>query len=453
MPFPSNFTWGAAAAAYQIEGAWNEGGRGPSCWDTFSQTPGNIFDDHNGNLACDHYHRWREDVALMRQLGLKAYRMSLSWSRIMPDGVGAVNEEGLNFYDDLINGLLEAGIEPWVTLFHWDLPQALQDKGGFLNPEIPEWFAEYTTVVAKRLGDRVNHWMTINEPPVVIGMGYQQGVFAPGRKESHADCLLAAHNLLKAHGRGVQALRAHASGPQQIALAHTAREPIPATDSEADIEAARAKYFGCSERRLWNIAWWADPIVFGKYPEDGLENFAAELPKITDADMALISEPIDFHAYNCYSGEPVRAGPDGKAETIKNGWGIGNPRATLSWLNIAPEAIYWSTRWQTERYNLPMVISENGVCNTDWVHLDGKVHDPQRIDFMHRYLKAMERSIDDGSNVAGYFYWSILDNFEWAEGYKERFGLVHVDYTTQVRTPKDSFHWYKDVIARGGLPD
>ena len=451
MAFPQNFTWGTAAAAYQIEGAWNEGGRGPSVWDTFSQTPGKVFENHNGNEACDHYHRWPEDVALMQQLGVKAYRMSLSWSRILPDGTGAVNEEGLKFYDDLVDGLLAAGIEPWVTLFHWDLPQALQDRGGFINPDIAEWFGEYATVVAKRLGDRVSHWMTINEPQVVIELGHQQGVFAPGLKLGPADCLLAAHNLLRAHGRGVQALRAHCQGTQQISIALTDREPIPTSNSAADVAAAKATYFQNSATQRWKISWWADPVVLGKYPTNGLEAFAQDLPKITDEDLKLISQPIDYLSYNCYSGYPVKAGEDGQPVILPEGWGRGDPRASLPWLHIAPDAIYWATQWQSERYQLPLVISENGMSNTDWVHLDGKVHDPQRIDFLHRYLAAVERSISDGADVAGYFYWSILDNFEWAEGYKERFGLVHVDYATQKRTPKDSYYWYRDMIARGGL--
>ncbi|MCF3652258.1 GH1 family beta-glucosidase [Synoicihabitans lomoniglobus] len=450
MNFPNNFTWGAAAAAYQIEGAWNEDGRGPSVWDVFSQTPGRVFENHNGNVACDHYHRWREDVALMKELGIKAYRLSLSWSRIMPDGTGAINEAGLKFYDELIDGLLAAGIQPWVTLFHWDMPQALQEKGGFLNRDMADWFGAYATVVAKRLGDRVKHWMTINEPPVIVGLGYQEGVFAPGLKCTHQECLLAAHNLLRAHGSAVQALRAHCVGPQQISIAHTSREPIPATRADADVEAARARYFGCVEERMWNLAWWADPIAFGKYPEEGLKNFAGKLPKITDADMALISQPIDYLAYNCYSGFKVAANDAGKAVDVPNGHGIGNARGTLPWLSIAPDAIYWAARWQTERYNLPIVFSENGFCNTDFVQLDGKVHDPQRIDFVTRYLDAVSRAIADGADVGGYFYWSILDNFEWAEGYKDRFGLVHVDYETQVRTPKDSFYWYRDLIARNG---
>ena len=453
MTFPADFTWGAAAAAYQIEGAWNEDGRGPSVWDVFSQQAGRVFENHTGNVACDHYHRWREDIALMKRLGIKAYRLSLSWSRILPQGTGAVNEAGLKFYDDLVNGLLEAGIEPWITLFHWDLPQALQDRGGFSNPDIAEWFGEYATVVAKRFGDRVNHWMTINEPPVIIGLGHQDGIFAPGLKLSLAECLAAAHHLLRAHGRGVQALRAHCTGPQQISIAHTSREPIPASASAADIEAARARYFGCIADNMWNLGWWADPIVFGRYPADGLERWREHLPKITDADMALIAQPIDYLAYNCYSGYKVRAGADGAAEVITNGFGIGNPRGTLPWLSIAPDAIYWAARWQTERYQLPIVFSENGFCNTDFVHRDGQVHDPQRIEFLHHYLSAVGRAIGDGADVRGYFYWSILDNFEWAEGYKDRFGIVHVDYQTQVRTPKDSFFWYRDVIARNGLAD
>ena len=447
MSFPEDFTWGAAAAAYQIEGGWNAGGRGPSVWDTFSQTPGKVFENHTGNVACDHYHRWREDVELMRELGIGAYRLSLSWSRILPEGTGAVNETGLQFYSDLVDGLLEAGIQPWITLFHWDMPQALQGKGGFLNPDVADWFGHYATVVAQRLGDRVNHWMTINEPPVIVGLGYQEGVFAPGLKESFPNCLAAAHNLLKAHGRGVQALRANCQGPQQISIAHTAREPIPDTTSTADIDAARNRYFSCESERMWNLAWWADPIMFGHYPEEGLENFAQHLPKITDEDMATISEPIDYLAYNCYSGWKVRADENGKAEDVPEGWGAGNARGTLSWLNVAPEALYWAARWQTERYKLPIVFSENGFCNTDFVHLDGQVHDPQRIDFMQRYLRGLRDAMADGAPVAGYFYWSILDNFEWAEGYKDRFGLVHVNYQTQVRTPKDSFRWYRDLIA------
>ena len=450
MPFPKNFVWGAAAAAYQIEGAWDVDGRGPSVWDVFSQQPGKIFENHNGNVACDHYHRWREDIALMRELELKAYRLSLAWPRIQPDGTGKPNAKGLAFYDRLIDGLLEAGVTPWVTLYHWDLPHALQQRGGFLNRDMVEWFGDYAAIVAERLGDRVKNWMTFNEPPCVIGLGYHEGVFAPGLKLPFADCLLGAHHLLMAHGRAVQALRAGCTGKVKISIAHTGRERIPATDDKRDIEAARRDYFKSTDRGLWNLAWWADPVMFGKYPEDGVKAFGADMPRVTAAEMKLISQKTDFLSYNCYSGWKVRADAKGDAEKLPGGWGIGNPRGTLPWLNIAPMAPYWAARFQTERYGLPLVFSENGYCNTDFVHLDGKVHDPQRIDFIARYLGAIRRAIDDGVPVAGYFYWSILDNFEWAEGYKDRFGLVHVDYQTQRRTPKDSFYWYRDVIRNGG---
>ena len=451
MSFPKNFTWGAAAAAYQIEGAAAEDGRGPSVWDVFSHQPGKVFEGHTGDVACDHYHRWREDVALMKQLGLQAYRMSVAWPRIQPTGTGKPNAKGLAFYDKLIDELLAADITPWVTLFHWDLPQALQERGGFMNRDIVEWFGDYAEIVAAKLGDRVKHWMTFNEPPVILGLGYHEGMFAPGLKLSFGECLRGAHHLLMAHGRGVQALRAGCEGKVKISIAHTGRERIPATDSKRDIEAARRDYFASTDRGMWNLAWWADPIMFGKYPEEGLKAFEKDLPAITSADMKLISQKVDFLAYNCYSGWKIRADAKGNPEKVPGGgWGIGNPRGTLPWLNVAPMAPYWAARFQTERYGLPLVFSENGYCNTDFVHLDGAVHDPQRIDFMARYLGGIRQAIDDGVPVAGYFYWSILDNFEWMEGYKDRFGLVHVDYETQKRTPKDSYAWYRDVIRANG---
>ena len=450
MSFPKSFVWGAAAAAYQIEGAWNVDGRGPSVWDVFSHENGKIFENHNGDVACDHYRRSREDIALMRQIGLQAYRLSIAWPRIQPTGTGRPNAKGLAFYDRLIDGLLDAGITPWVTLFHWDLPQALQQRGGFLNRDLVEWFGDYTAIVADRLGDRVKHWMTFNEPPVIMGLGYHEGRFAPGLQLPFADCLLGAHHLLMAHGRGVQALRAGCRGKVKIAIAHTSRERLPVTESKRDIEAARRDYFACTERAMWNLSWWADPIVFGRYPAEGVKAFGADMPVVTAADLKLIAQKTDFIAYNCYTGWPVRADAQGNAERLPGGWGPGNPRGTLAWLDVAPQSLYWAARFQTERYGLPLVFSENGFCNTDFVHLDGKVHDPQRIDFLARYLAGVHRAVTEGVPVAGYFYWSILDNFEWAEGYKDRFGLVHVDYQTQKRTLKDSAHWYRDVIRTNG---
>jgi len=450
MPFPKNFVWGAATAAYQIEGAWNADGRGRSIWDVFSQQPGKVFDDHNGNVACDHYHRWPEDVALMAGLGLQAYRMSVSWPRIQPRGTGRPNAKGLSFYDRLIDALLAAGITPWVTLYHWDLPQALQERGGFGQRDFVEWFGDYAAIVAARLGDRVKHWMTFNEPPVILGLGHQEGKFAPGLRLPFADCLLGAHHLLMAHGRAVQALRAGCRGSVKISLAHTGRERIPATIAPRDIEAARRDYFASTERSMWNLAWWADPVIFGHYPADGVKAFGRAMPRVTSEDLQLIAQPIDFISYNCYTGLPVRADARGRLQKVPGGWGAGNPRGTLPWLEIAPDAAYWAARFQTERYGRPLVFSENGYCNTDFVHRDGRVHDPQRVDFLARYLGAIRRAVDEGVPVAGYFYWSLLDNFEWAEGYKDRFGLVHVDFQTQKRTPKDSYFWYRDFIRSRG---
>lgn len=450
MPFPKKFTWGAAAAAYQIEGAWAEDGRGPSIWDVFSQQPGKVFENHNGNTACDHYRRWKEDIALMKEVGVGAYRLSLSWPRIQPLGTGKVNAKGLDFYDRLIDGLLAENITPWVTLYHWDLPQALQERGGFLNRDLVEWFGDYAAIVADKLGDRVRHWMTFNEPPVIMGLGYQDGLFAPGLKLTFKECLLGAHHLLMAHGRAVQSLRAGCTQKVKIGIAHTSRERIPASASARDVEAARRDYFECTKKGMWNLAWWADPIVFGKYPEEGVKQFEAEMPKVTPSDLKLISQKTDFIGYNCYSGWLVRSDAKGNPERVESGFRVGNARGTLPWLEVAPQAPYWAARFQTERYKLPFVFTENGYCNTDFVHLDGKVHDPQRIDFMTRYLREIRRATEEGVPVEGYFYWSILDNFEWAEGYKDRFGLVHVDYQTQKRTPKDSFYWYRDLIKQNG---
>jgi beta-glucosidase len=450
MSFPKNFTWGVAAAAYQIEGAWNVDGRAPSIWDDFTHQPGRIFEGHTGDVACDHYHRWKEDADLMQALGTKAYRLSLSWPRIQPQGTGKANAKGLVFYDRLIDGLLARGITPWVTLYHWDLPSALQRRGGFLNRDLVEWFGDYAALVASRLGDRVKHWMTFNEPPVVVGLGHQDGVFAPGLKLPFSDCLLAAHHLLMAHGRAVQALRAGCDGKVKVTIVHTSRERIPSSADPRDVEAARRDYFASTRRDMWNLAWWADPVFFGRYPEDGVKAFADAMPQIKTGDMKLISQKVDLIGYNCYTGWPVRAAADGSAERVPNVHGFGDPRGTLPWLSVAPEAAYWAARFQTERYKLPLVFSENGFCNTDFVHLDGKVHDPQRIDFLTRYLRAIKRAVSEGVPVDGYFYWSVLDNFEWAEGYKDRFGLVHVDYQTQKRTPKDSYYWYRDVVATNG---
>lgn len=448
-PFPPDFVWGAAAAAYQVEGAWNEDGKGPSIWDMMCRKPGATYRGHTGDVACDHYHRYREDVALMKEAGLQAYRLSLAWSRILPDGTGAVNAKGLDFYDRLVDELLANGVQPWVTLYHWDLPLALYQRGGWLNRDIAEWFSEYTAVVVKKLGDRVKHWITLNEPPVFVGLGHLYGVHAPGDKLAMGQVLRAAHHALLAHGRAVQTIRTHSPQPASVGFAPTAGVKIPLTETPADIEAARQVYFRLQKDTVWGLSLWNDPVYLGKYPDNAAEVYGRDWPAVPDGDLKVIAQPLDFIGYNCYTGDLVKAGADGKPEIVP--FEAGNAMGSLDWLQLAPNALYWAARFQTERYGrLPMVITENGLCDTAWVSLDGKIHDPARIDYVHRYLLGLKRAAGEGIPVGGYFYWSVMDNFEWAEGYRARFGLIHVDYATQRRTLKDSAHWYREVIHTRG---
>ncbi|MFZ6027839.1 MAG: GH1 family beta-glucosidase [Chloroflexota bacterium] len=447
ISFPEKFVWGAAAAAYQIEGAAYEDGKGLSVWDTFCRRPRAIWSGHNGENACDHYHRWREDVALMKSIGLKAYRLSLSWPRLLPEGRGKVNEKGVAFYDALIDALLAAGIQPYVTLFHWDYPHELFLRGGWLHPDSADWFAEYAGLVAQRLGDRVKYWITHNEPQVTIGNGHLENHHAPGIKLAFQDSLLAAHNLLLSHGKAVMALRANAAQPLQVGFAPVGNVKFPASESEADITAARRAMFAIHDRHFWNNTWFSDPVFLKQYPADGLERFAKDMPAIKAGDMDVIAQPLDFYGVNIYFGECIHAGDDGQPENVA--FAPGHPMTTMGWY-VSPEVLRWGPRFLYERYGKPIYITENGMANTDWVAADGKVHDPQRIDFTARYLHQLRRAIADGAEVAGYFYWSVMDNFEWSQGYKQRFGLVHVDYTTQQRTLKDSALWYRDVIANNG---
>ncbi|PTX99514.1 beta-glucosidase [Verrucomicrobia bacterium LW23] len=446
--FPLDFAWGAATAAYQVEGAWNVDGRGPSVWDDFCHRGGKIADRSTGDVACDHYRLWREDVEMMRTMGLRAYRFSLSWSRILPDGTGRVNEAGLRFYEQLVDALLEAGITPWITLFHWDLPTALYNKGGWLNRDCVEWFGEYTRVVAERLGDRVRHWITLNEPPCFTGIGQLDGVHAPGDRLSFASFLRIAHHVLMAHGRSVQVLREVCPRPVQIGFAITGNARIPHKDTAADIHAAKTLLFSVRRKSQWNMTWWMDPVFLGKYPADGLALFADDMPEVTRADMDLIHQPLDFIGYNGYTGDRVESTPEGPLEIPHD---HGHARGLLGWVRMEPAAIYWMTRFLQERYGkLPMAITENGFPSTDWVDLTGRVRDPQRIDYTARYLMEIARANREGHPVAAYFHWTLMDNFEWAEGYHARFGLVHVDFRTQKRTLKDSAYWYRQVIESNG---
>ena len=438
-----------AAAAYQIEGAATEDGRGPSVWDTFSHQPGATFEGHTGDVACDHYHRYREDVALMRALGARAYRLSVSWTRVLPEGRGAVNEKGLDFYERLIDELLRAGVTPFVTLFHWDFPQALYDEGGWLERDSAAWFADYAQHVVARLGDRVRHWMPLNEPNVHIGMGHVLGLHAPGAKLPLDRALLAVHNCQRAHGRAALAIRASArpgTRPEVgCAFAFAGRHPVSA--SPEDWAAAEALAFEASSPVSSN-SWWLDPMLRGAHPADGLQAHAALLPPGFERDMTEIHQPLDFVGLNIYWSDPARRSADGRPELL--GHPQGYPRGANDWQPLTPQALFFGPYFAHRRYGLPIYITENGLAVRDQLYLDGGIHDVQRIDYLQRALARLADAIRGGVPVRGYFHWSFLDNFEWADGYKQRFGLVYVDYETQRRIPKDSYAFYRDVIASNG---
>lgn len=447
MSFPKEFVWGAATASYQIEGAAFEGGRGMSIWDTYSHTPGNTLGGDTGDVACDSYHRWAEDIALMKQMHLKAYRFSVAWPRIFPNGTGAVNEEGLTWYSRFVDALLDAGIEPYVTLYHWDLPQALQDKGGWLNADTAKAFAEYARVVTERFRGRVKYYFTLNEPQCNIGIGYGQKRQAPGYGLDDAMTFCAWHTILYGHCLAAAAIR-KADPDAKVGIAPTGRICTPATDSPADIEAARQAMFALQDGD-WTFTYNAamDPIVFGKWPEikgGQAQRVAENIP--AEQLAALPLGKVDFMGMNIYNSITVKAGENGP-EFCKRPAGF--PRTAIDW-PITPESMTWGPRFIYERYGLPIFITENGISCCDRIHLDGKVHDPDRIDFLHRYLLALREGAESGTDVRGYFHWSLMDNFEWAHGYNERFGLVYVDYATCDRTPKDSAAWYTGVVDTNG---
>ena len=451
--FPDGFLWGVAAAAYQVEGAPATHGKRPSVWDAFCDRPGAVFEGHTGRQACDHYRRYPEDVALMADLGVRAYRLSLSWPRIIPTGTGPVSEEGLDFYDRLVDTLLSHGVQPWVTLFHWDYPIDLFHRGGWLNRETANWFAKFATVVGERLGDRVKHWMTLNEPQVFLGLGHVTGIHAPGMQYALPDVLLATHNTLIAHGKAVRALRSVCGGGAKIGWAPHVTVPFPASKDERDIAAARAAFSGIPEAQWYfSTSWFADPAILGHYPEVGLKLFGELLPRTFEDDLALIHQPLDFFGANIYQGRPVIADDDGAPRAQARVPGYAH---TMAHWPAEPQVLYWGPRFLAERYNLPIYITENGCACMDWVHADGKVHDAPRIDYLARHLVALRAAVAEGADVRGYFHWSLLDNFEWAEGYRMRFGLVYVDYETLERIPKDAYTWYQQVILSNGgcLPE
>lgn len=450
MMFRKDFVWGCASSAFQIEGAAHEGGKGDSVWDRFAAGEGNILNGDKPEPACDFYHRYPADIALMKQVGIQAYRLSLSWPRILPDGIGRVNEEGLRFYDQVIDELLRNGIEPYITLYHWDYPQALQEMGGWLNEKSEDWFAEYAAVVSEHFSDRVRYFITFNEPQCFVGLSAIQQIHAPGIKLEHADIFRMIHHVLKAHGKAVIALRQHAKREIQVGYAPTCGMAYPNTDSPADIEAARKALFTCPgemDNWTWNVPWFSDPVFLGKYPEDGLRKYAQYLPVITDEDMELISQPLDFMGQNIYNGYAIAAGENGEPIYVERD--AGYPQTGNMW-PITPKCFRWGLRFLYERYRLPIYVTENGVCCKDVLQSDGRVHDTERIDFLNRYLYAMKQAMDDGVDIRGYFEWTFTDNFEWNLGYRDRFGLVYVDFKTQRRYLKDSAYWYRDVIRSNG---
>lgn len=443
------FVWGVASASYQVEGAAFEDGRGRSVWDDFAERPGKVYSGHTGEVACDQYHRYEEDVAILKRLGIPAYRMSISWSRLLPDGEGAVNQRGIDFYNRLFDSLLANGITPYITLYHWDLPSALFHQGGWMNEKCVDWFRNYARLVVESFSDRVTHYMTFNEPQCFIGMGMGSGEHAPGLTHGARDTLLMAHNVMKAHGAAVLAMREAAKQPIQIGYAPTGTMAYPHDpNSQADIQAAKDYLFRNPdpEAWYWNVPWWSDPVFLGHYPEEGLRLYHPYLPKITQADLDLIHQPLDFMGENIYNGHEVRMGDQGP-EYVERYPGF--PRTANYW-PITPECLYWGPKFLCERYQLPLYITENGLCCADAIALDGQVHDPERIDFLARYLGALKRAVNDGVQVAGYFQWSLSDNFEWAKGYNDRFGLVFVDYRDQRRIIKDSGYWYSKTIQENG---
>lgn len=438
MPrFPADFLWGTATAAYQIEGAVDEDGRGRSTWDTFCVEPGRVRDGHTGDVACDHYHRYREDVAIMAELGLNAYRFSVSWPRVQPGGTGPANTKGLDFYDRLVDDLAAHGITPFLTLHHWDLPQELEDAGGWLARDTAYRFADYAQLVHARLGDRVAHWTTLNEPFVQMAFGYALGVHAPG-KALLMDALPAAHHLLLAHGLGTAALRA--AGARAILLTNNHTPVRPASADPADTAAADA--YDALHNRLF-----LDPVFRGSYPD--LTAFGvSEIPGIAEGDLDLISAPLDGFGVNYYNPTRIAAPQEPDAALPFTDAGItGVPRTGFDW-PVVPEGLTDLLVDLNDRYDLPPVyITENGCSYPDPAPEGGVVPDPERIAYLDGHIRAVAAARAAGVDVRGYLVWSLLDNFEWAEGYHQRFGLVHVDFTTQTRTPKASAHWYRDLIA------
>ncbi len=435
--FPKDFAWGAATSAYQIEGAWNEDGKGESIWDRFTHTPGRIKNNDTGDVAADHYHRYPEDVALMKAMGLRAYRFSLSWSRILPDGGGQANPAGLAFYDKLVDALLEAGIQPFVTIYCWDLPQALEDKRGWIMRSIVDAYVEYVDLVSRSLGDRVKAWATINEPYSVKQSAYIAGIHAPGYKDPHL-AQLASHHMMLAHARGLQVLRANCPRAQ-AGIVHCLFPFQPASESEYDRRDA-----ALVDARI--NRWYLDPLVGRGYPEDVIKQDRLRMDFVQQGDLDEMAAPIDYLGVNYYTRVVIRSASVSEEKNSPPTVFAADEKTEMGW-DVYPPGLYEVlSRLHTE-YQFPAYyITENGIAVNDQMEADGLVHDPQRISFQERHIAQAARAIQAGVPLKGYFAWSLMDNFEWAEGYSKRFGLIYIDYATLKRTLKDSAIWYRDWI-------
>ena len=446
--FPTNFSWGAATAAYQIEGAAAEDGRKPSVWDTFSHTPGRVKNGDTGDVACDHYHRFEDDVKLMADLGIKHYRFSISWPRVMPDGRGEVNEQGVEFYSRLTDTLLKHSITPHATLFHWDSPQALEDLyGSWRSRDMAKDFADYCGQIVKRLGDRITNWMTINEIFCFTYLGYgvnEVPPHAPGTVvKSRKEVLQTVHHALLAHGLGCQAIRAATPKPAQVSLVVNYDSYVPVVETPENIEAAK-RAFVAEEHNGTVLV----PALTGHYNPVTLTTLGANAPDIQDGDMKTIAQPLDLLGYNVYTGSYVRAADNACGYEILP-LPREYPKIYMPWLNFMPESLYWGVRMITDalgKKNLPIVISENGCATDDEVTSTGEVLDLTRVMYQRSYLRNAQRAVAEGYPLKGYFHWSLMDNFEWSWGYTRRFGMTYVDFKTQKRTPKQSFHWYQKAI-------
>lgn len=437
--FPPDFLWGSATASYQVEGAAHDAGRGPSIWDTFSHTPGKIHDGDTGDVADDYFHRYKQDIALMKSLGLKTCRFSVSWTRIFPTGTGTPNPEGLDFYDRMVDALLEAGIQPFCTLYHWDLPQPLQDRGGWENRDTAKSFADYAGYTAGKLSGRVKHFMTMNEMRTFVEQGYGLGVHAPGLKLDAKRLAQLTHYVVLGHGLAVQAIRAQVKPGTKVGIADNPIPTTPVIESPQHIEAAR------KAMREEN-AMFLTVIQEGRYTDLYLKRLGAAAPTFTAEDMAIIRSPMDFTGINIYQPEYVRADDSERGYAVVSS-PSSYPHMFSSWLTIGPEGLYWGPKLVADLWKVKEIyITENGASSADRVASDGHIYDTDRVMFLRNYLTQLQRGVADGVPVKGYFLWSLLDNFEWADGYEKRFGITYVDFKTQQRTPKLSAAFYKQVI-------